>query len=345
VYTTDTMSKRRTFVKHAAGLMAGLGLIANATFSKNSPDPSHSTDPRNLKRIDLPDNPLVLFDNFHTGNRRNYSRKARFAAAQAAGFDGFEFAVLDPKSDAWKEAMDLVPGTNFTVWGFHWTTKAVIDRFSDNIEGEIEKIIENVEICGKSPLKPYMTLSLSGVDELGGPTIHERGSARAEDRHWERAYKIIAAYDKACAENNVTGALYPHINWICDTPQSAVKILDGADATTVTPAFCSHHWYANQASDELDEVLAYPSMKELNYVVLTNGIFTDSSFNAVRFDEGQIDMAWLLAKLYEFGYSGPISSQGWAIGGDPYVSCKRFVDTIKALRARFTEQPELYPLI
>ena len=120
--------------------------------------------------------------------------------------------------------------------------------------------------------------------------------------------------------------------------------MDGAKAQHIGPAFCSHHWYGNKASDELDEVLAYPLMKRLNYVVLTNGIFSDAGFQAVRFDEGQIDMAWLLAKLYAFGYKGPISSQGWAIGGDPYVACKRFVETIQSLRKRFQTQPELNPL-
>ena len=80
-------------------------------------------------------------------------------------------------------------------------------------------------------------------------------------------------------------------------------------------------------------------------MVLTNGVFNKSGFKAVRFNEGQIDMAWLLAKIYEFGYEGPISSQGWGIGGDPFVACKQFVDTIHALRKRFLEQPELYPLL
>ncbi len=328
------------FVKNATCLAAGMGLYGSASAVPLG-DPISGlmgADP-------LPDNPLVLFDNFHVGNRRSYSWKAKFAAAQSAGFDGFEFAVVDPKSDNWKEAMDLVPTTNFKHWGFHWTTRAVIDRNADKIEAEIEKIIENVELCGKLPLKPYYTLSLSGTDELGGPTIHERGSAKAEDRHWERAYKIIAAYDKACKQNGVRGSIYPHVNWVCDTPQSAFKILKGANASTIGPAFCSHHWYANERSDELDDVLANPMMQRLNYVVLTNGIFTESSFQAVRFDEGQIDMAWVLAKLYEFRYTGPISSQGWTIGGDPYEACKRFVDGVNSLRKRFIEHPELNPLV
>lgn len=334
------MSNRRTFVKRAASIIAGLGISSHLSVAH----PLKRTTDSYKKGLDLPNNPLVLFDNFHAGRHRSYSWKAKFAAARSAGFDGFEFAVVDPKSDSWKKAMDLTPNFNFKVWGFHWTTKAVIDKNAHKLNAEIEKIIENVELCSKSPLKPYYTLSLSGTDELGGPTIAERGSAKAQDRHWERAYKIIAAYDKACQENQVTGALYPHVDWICDTPQSALKIIKGAGASTIVPAFCAHHWYANKASDKLDEVLKYPVMQNLNYVVLTNGKFSDSSFQAVRFDEGEIDMAWLLAKIYEFGYDGPISSQGWRIGGDPYVACKRFVDTINTLRKRFIEQPELYPL-
>lgn len=335
------MSDRRTFVKKTTSLVTGLSLGLGTAAQPTSLNTSGKSKTQAIK---MPDNPLVLFDNFHVGSRRSYSWKAKFAAAQHAGFDGFEFAVVDPKSDHWKEAMDLVPKTNFKTWGFHWTTKAVIDRNADKIDAEIEKIIENVEICGQSPLKPYFTLSLSGTAELGGPSIHERGSAKALDRHWDRAYKIIAAFDQACKDYGIRGSLYPHINWICDTNQSAEKILQGAQANTIGPAFCSHHWFANKNSKELDEVLALPSMKRLNYVVLTNGQFSDSGFRAVRFDEGEIDMAWTLAKIYEHGYNGPISSQGWGIGGDPYLACKRFVDTIKGLRKRFKERPELYPL-
>ena len=335
----NKLSNRRDFVKHASYLAAGLGVTANAQACEVSAVPMPA------EAAGFPDNPLVLFDNFHVGNRRSYSWKSKFAQAQSAGFDGFEFAGVDPQSDSWKEAMDLVPHTNFKLWGFHWTTRAVIDENAGKIEAEIEKIISNVELCGKLPIKPYVTLSLSGTGELGGPSIAERGSAKAEDRHWERAFKIIAAYDQACRDHRVKGSLYPHIDWICDTPQSAFKILEGAGAQTIGPAFCSHHWYGNAACWELDEVLAHPMMKRLNYVVLTNGIFTSANFNAIRFNEGQIDMAWLLAKLYEFGYDGPVSSQGWAIGGDPYAACKCFVDGVKALRTRFIEHPELNPLV
>ncbi len=338
----SSTKNRRTFLKKASGLLAGMGMSTTALGSNDnqSMNDEGATSPT-LKIID---NPLVLFDNFHVGNRRSYSWKAKFAAAQNAGFDGYEFAGLDPESDNWKEVMDLVPTTNFSVWGFHWTTRAVIDRNADKIDAEIAKIIANVEACASIPIKPYFTLSLSGNDELRGPTIHESGSARAEERHWERAYKIIAAFDKACRDNDITGALYPHTHWICDTPQSQVKILEGANAQTIGPAFCSHHWYANKNSAELEEVLEYPIMQRLNYVVLTNGRFRGNGFPAVRFDEGEIDMAWVLAKIYEFGYSGPISSQGWAIGGDPYLSCKRFVEGIESLKKRFKTQPELWPL-
>lgn len=347
------MKNRRTFIKKSAGLVAGLGLAMNAcnnTPSTNSTNAATVPNTNNTDNGQTPDNPLVIFDNFHTGNRRSYSYKAKFAAAQSAGFDGFEFAGADPSKDSWKKAMDLVPTTNFKLWGFHWTTQAVIDEHADKIEAEIEKIIENVELLTKSEINPYFTLSLSGRGELSGPTIQERGSAKAEDRHWERAYKIIAAFDKVCADNNAKGSLYPHIDWLCDTPQSQVKILEGAKANTLGPAFCSHHWYANLASAELDEVLTFPIMKKLNYVVLTNVVlkpsfWAASGMQAVRFDEGEIDMAWVLAKLMQFGYQGPISSQGWMIGGDPYISCKRFVDTVNLLKKRFREQPELNPLV
>ena len=336
---TSSPSSRRTFLQKTTGVLTGLGLGIHSS-AKGSPQSKSLTEVSE----ELPNNPLVLFDNFHVGNRRSYSWKAKFAAAEKAGFDGYEFAGQQPGSDSWKAAMDLAPQTNFKLWGFHMTTQAVIDKNAGKIDAEIERIVANVETCGQIALKPYVTLSLSGNDELRGPTIPESGSAKAEERHWQRAYQIIAAFDRACQEHQVTGSLYPHTHWVCDTPQSQVKILEGANAQTIGPAFCAHHWYANKNAKELDEVLQYPIMKRLNYVVLTNGRFQGNRFPAVRFDEGEIDMAWMLAKIYELGYDGPISSQGWAIGGDPFVSGQRFVQGIEQLRKRFQTQPELWPL-
>ncbi|MEQ9440862.1 MAG: sugar phosphate isomerase/epimerase [Cyclobacteriaceae bacterium] len=340
----NTTNNRRNFIKKASGLWAGLG-VSLPTLARSEKDFSvdHQHDRTFAIPDKLPNNPLVLFDNFHVGSRRNYSWKAKFAAAQSAGFDGFELVTLDPQSDGWKEVMDLIPSTDFKVWGFHWTTNAVVDDHAGKIDSDIEKIQGAVAACAQSPIE-YMSLSLSGSGELRGSTIHESGSAKAEDRHWERAYKIISAFDQACQEHNIRGALYPHTHWLCDTPQSQVKILEGAKAKTIGPAFCSHHWYANRNSAELDEVLNYPIMERLNYVVLTNGRFNGADFPAVRFDTGEIDMAWMLANIYDFGYEGPISTQGWGIGGDPYATSKCFVDTIKTLRERFTTQPELWPL-
>ena len=337
----NTADNRRSFLKKTTGLIAGFGLGTSAFASSHSRE-NHPA-PAGEKPARLPNNPLVLFDNFHAGNRRGYSLKARMAAAEAAGFDGFELVSLDPGTDAWKEAMDLIPTTKFKVWGLHRTTNTVVDGNADRINEDIEKIEAAVEAGAKSPAE-YMSLSLSGGGELWGGTIHESGSARAEDRHWERAYKIIGAFDNACKKYGLRGALYPHTHWLCDTPQSQTRILEGANAQAIGPAFCSHHWYANKNSLELDEAFKLPMMKKLNYVVMTNGRFNGSNFPAVRFDTGEIDMAWLLAKVYESGYEGPISSQGWAIGGDPFVSARAFVDTMKSLRNRFETQPELWPL-
>ncbi|MCB0685585.1 MAG: hypothetical protein KDC53_03640 [Saprospiraceae bacterium] len=80
------------------------------------------------------------------------------------------------------------------------------------------------------------------------------------------------------------------------------------------------------------------------YAVLTNGRFLGNAFPAVRFDLGEIDMAWIFAKLIESNYQGPISSQGWGIGGDPFIVSKSFVDTVKSLRDRFRSNMDLWPL-
>lgn len=289
-------------------------------------------------------NPIILFDNFFSGNRRRYQWPTKLAIAKEAGFDGFEFVLVDLSSDDWKGVQDLLPDYGFTQIGFHYTTRAVIDREAPQIDAEIERISERLSQIASFGYTSYLTLSLSGTDELGGPTVHERGSAKAEDRHWERASKIIAALDKASQETGVPAFLYPHINWLCDTPQSLIKILRDSGSKKVGASFCSHHWYGNKASVELDEVFQLPLMSErLGYAVLTNGQFTDKGFRAVRLDEGEIDIPYVLAHLWENGYTGPIASQGLGIGGDPLIAAKRVVDYLKSLEKRFEKNPQLNP--
>lgn len=332
------IKSRRWFLGRGASILAGTAGISGLS-SKLANLSQRETN----HRRDFPDNPLVLFDNFHVGNRRNYSYPAKLNSAKKAGFDGFEIVSVDPSSDQWKHVVDLMPGAGFKIWGLHWTTRACIDRFSGDIEKDIEKIYEIAEESAKTPIE-YISLSLSGNDELRGSTISESGSAKAEERHWQRSFRIIHAFDEACRNNNIRGSLYPHTHWICDTPQSQQKILEGADASTIGPAFCSHHWYANNASLELEETFKMPMMQRLNYVVLTNGRFSGNAFPAVRFDLGEIDMAWMLAMIMQTGYEGPISSQGWGIGGDPYIVSKAFVETIQSIRNRFRSSDELWPL-
>ena len=332
-------SHRREFMKKTASLLTAASVVPGISLAEKVSKKAGLSD----SVPEIPDNPLILFDNFHSGNRRSYSLKSRFEAAKYAGFDGFEFVSIDPSSDAWKEAMTLKEASDFSVFGLHWTTNTVVDKYSNQIDSAIASIEKAVEACADNKIN-YMTLSLSGTEELSGPSISESGSAKAEERHWLRAYKIISAFDSACESFGVTGSLYPHTHWICDTPESQIKIFEGAQVKKIGPAFCSHHWYANKAAAGLEQVLQYPIMEKLNYVVMTNGKFSGVNFPAVRFDEGEIDMAWILAHIIKFGYKGPISSQGWAIGGDPLVSCKLFVDSINGLKRRFREQPQLWPL-
>ena len=103
----NKFSDRRYFVKQATFLAAGLSM-ASSTNAESVKELGSTPALLTGDELQIPDNPLVLFDNFHTGNRHTYSWKAKFAAARQAGFDGFEFAVVDPDSDHWKEAMDLV---------------------------------------------------------------------------------------------------------------------------------------------------------------------------------------------------------------------------------------------
>ncbi len=287
-------------------------------------------------------NPIILFDNFFEGYKRSYSWKTKFAIAKDCGFDGFEFVMMDFEKD-WTNIEPLLEKHAFTHLGFHYSTQAVIDAQAENIDSEIALLERRIHKIAQIEGNTYMTLSLSGTDELGGETIAERGSAKAEERHWKRAAQIIEAVDRAAAQNQVKVYLYPHIDWICDTPQSLSKILSDADAQTVATSFCCHHWYANDNSCTLEESLELPKMSPLNYAVMTNAKVSPGWFSAVQIDQGEIDIARILGYLWSNGFKGPIASQGAGIPGDPYLACAAVPRYIRSLWQRFHDNPSLNP--
>ena len=66
-------------------------------------------------------------------------------------------------------------------------------------------------------------------------------------------------------------------------------------------------------------------------------------FRTRPLDDGNIDVAAALGLLWSRGYTGPIVSQAYDLGGDPYETARRSRDYLREVHARFLRNPALNP--
>ncbi len=331
---------RRSFVKNTLGISASLGMLPGLTLMPAG-QASRTRDGHGKYSLD---NPLIMLDGFHNGKGTNYSIKARINAAKAAGYQGMELVTLDPASEKFQKELDALVTSGLQHNGAYFLAFGVVDYDVHKLDQTIESI-HLLARMGKEAGLSYINIALQGHGELKGENVSESGSALAEDRHWERAEKMLTHFEQACVEHNIKGQLYPHSYYVADTPVAAVKLLKKASARYVTPAWAVHHWYLNSNAGTIQDLFSISEYQNLQYVLMSNLItFKDGTYRGTRFDLGEIDMAYILAVLLDRHYSGPIASYGNKIG-DPYQAAEAFVNTMHSYVERFNKYPELWPLL
>jgi sugar phosphate isomerase/epimerase len=176
------------------------------------------------------------------------------------------------------------------------------------------------------------------------PDYRDSGSSRAEPRHWERVVRILRALDEDLAARGMIGNLYNHVWFIIDTPAAELRALGEAGARAIRPGIALFHSHFHPGVPDLPEVMAQPGMERLGYLALLNGWPKPSDpFRTRPLDDGNIDVAGALGLLWKRGYSGPIVSQGYDLGGDPYEAARRARDYIRGIHERFARNPALNP--
>lgn len=291
-----------------------------------------------------PSNPFILFNNHFSGHRRRYPYRTRLAIACDLGYDGYEFHPIDPEDKVtWDEAEAALSRSGLRHTGMYVVVKGAADD-EENARGpEIERMKRIIEkLAGWKP-RPYLNLTISSNPSRGSAKFHESGSARAEARHWERAARIVREADAALLAHGMQGNLYNHVWFLVDTPQAMVRILRDAEAKAIRPGIACFHSHFHEGVPDPHEMLALPGMERLGYLALLNALPMPAPFRTVPIDEGQIDIAGLLALVWRRGYAGPIVLQAYDLGGDPYVTARRSIQYVREIGERFQRNPALNP--
>ncbi|MBI2195064.1 MAG: TIM barrel protein [Planctomycetes bacterium] len=293
-------------------------------------------------------NPLILFNNHFAGHRRHYPYRTRLAIARDLGYDGYEFHPIEPEDEAaWSEAGEAFRASGLRHTGMYVVARGAADSEAGQLEEEIrriERIIDRLARLAGGISAPFLNLTISSNPSPGSSKYTESGSARAEARHWERAARIVKAADAALAARSLQGNLYNHVWFILDTPQAILRVLEQADARVLRPGIASFHAHFHEGVPDAPDLFRLAGMDRLGYVALLNALPAPPPFRTVPIDEGQIDLAGLLAVLWHRNYRGPIVLQAYDLGGDPYVTAQRSIQYVREVWARFQRNPELDPL-
>lgn len=290
-------------------------------------------------------NPILLFNNHFTDHRRHYPYRTRLAIAVDLGYDGYEFHPIEPDDDAtWNEAATALRESGLRQSGMYVVTKGVNDDEIDNLDQELERLRRIVDRLAEMTPKPFLNLTIRSNPSPFSLRFHESGSTHAEARHWERAATIVRAADRMLVERGMRGNLYNHVWFMIDTPQAELRVLNDANAGAIQPGIASFHAHFHAGVPDPAAMLDLPGMERLSYVALLNAVPKPEPFRTVQIDEGNIDIAGLLANLWQREYSGPLVMQAYDLGGDPYITAKRSIEYIHAIWERFRRNPALNPV-
>jgi sugar phosphate isomerase/epimerase len=291
-------------------------------------------------------NLLYLFNNHFTGHRRNYPYRTRLAIAADLGFDGYELHPIEPDDDkTWNEAAAAFKASGLKRAGMYIVAKGGTDEEFPKIDADIERTRRMIERLHAIDPQAFLNFSIfSNPAGASTPDYRESGSAKAEARHWERAARIVRAADGELAARGMTGNLYNHVWFMIDTPAAQLRILREAEATVIRPGIAIFHSHFHLGVPDFPEIMAQPGMERLGYFAVLNGWPKPAEpFRTRPLDDGNIDIAGALGLLWSRGYTGPIVSQGYDLGGDPYESARRARDYIREVHARFARNPALNP--
>ena len=135
-------AKRRGFLKKASGLASGIFLLNGAATASNA----NASGKRITNETYKLDNPLIYFDDFHYGNRSEYSLRARLNAAKHIGYQGFEFSNrAQTEDESFQNELQMALEMGFGPVGIYRMPMGVVDQDAHLLDDSIEKLYDLAE--------------------------------------------------------------------------------------------------------------------------------------------------------------------------------------------------------
>jgi sugar phosphate isomerase/epimerase len=291
-------------------------------------------------------NDLILFNNHFVMHRRSYPMRTRLAIAADTGYDGYEFHPTEPEDDkTWGEMAEAFKASGLKCAGMYVVAKGINDDEAGIFDAQVERAKRMIDRLAAIDPQAFINFTIaSNPAGQSTPDYREAGSAKAEARHWERTARMLRAVDAHLALRGLSGNLYNHVWFMIDTPAAELRAIKESDAKIIRPGIATFHSHFHLGVPDLPEVMAQPGMERLGYFALLNGWPKPAEpFRTRPLEDGNIDIAAALGLVWQRGYTGPIVSQAYDLGGDAWLTAKRSIDYIREVYDRFQRNPALNP--
>jgi sugar phosphate isomerase/epimerase len=291
-------------------------------------------------------NPLFLFNNHFVMHRRSYPMRTRLAIAADTGYDGYEFHPTEPEDDkTWNEMAAAFKASGLKHTGMYVVAKGINDDEAGIFDAQVDRAKRIIDRLAAIDPTAFVNFTIaSNPAGQSTPDYREAGSAKAESRHWERTARMLREVDAHLALRGLSGNLYNHVWFMIDTPAAEVRAINDSGAKIIRPGLAMFHAHFHLGVPDLPEVMAQPGMERLGYFALLNGWPKPAEpFRTRPLEDGNIDIAAALGLVWQRGYTGPIVSQAYDLGGDAWLTAKRSIDYIREIYDRFQRNPALNP--
>ncbi len=248
-----------------------------------------------------PTHPFFAFDN-GVGRELKWPPAQQAATLQALGYDGIGYTGTEQFAERQK--------------AFH---------------DQGLKIFNLYVPCFVDTPVPYDPQLIAAIPQLQGTGVILWLTVQGKATNDANAVRIVREIADAARPFGVRVALYPHKGFFVATAEEALRIVRQVERPNVGVTLNLCHELAAGNADRLDAILkaCAPHL----FLVSINGADRSGGWNELirPLGEGNFDVAGLLKRIDQVGYTGPIGLQCYNLKGAPEEHLKRSITAWRQL--------------
>lgn len=249
---------------------------------------------------------FFVFDN--GVGRGSWTPEQQAKTLKELGFDGISYNYTTPSAlAAWQKAFKE---QGLKIYGLYLFTYVDRPEHFDPSFKEAVKLLRGTET----------------IIWLAMPGPRQKGDYEAQ------AVRNVQEMADLAAEQGVRVAVYGHFGMYVETGADAARLVKLANRPNVGASINLCHEFLSKKGDAIEETLK--RVAPLSILTSVNGIDVANKNYLLRLDQGDLDIAVYLKKLFAAGYRGPVGLQCYSVPGDIRENLKADIAAWKKIQEK-----------